>query len=58
MNNLTDIFSAYAAGNSFIMQNSAGTQIGPFTGTVILSPGTKNGTIFQNSLSGKEDCRV
>ena len=38
--------ATFQGGNSFIMQNSAGTKIGPFTGTVILTPGTKNGTII------------
>lgn len=38
--------ATFQGGNSFIMQSSNGTKIGPFTGTVMLVPNTKNGTII------------
>ena len=36
----------FQGGNKFIMKNNAGMTIGPFTGTVVLTPNTKNGTVI------------
>jgi SpoIID/LytB domain protein len=41
-----EVWTAVWQGGSFIMKNDKGKSIGPFTGTVIITPRTKNGTVI------------